>query len=77
MAAPDLDTAATDPASASADGQSVTARPIPDLIALDNHVAGKAKRTKRRRGLLMGILVNPGAASDVGRTYPTDFDRLQ
>lgn len=36
-----IEQAALDPASASADGQSATAVPIPDLIEADKYLAGK------------------------------------
>jgi hypothetical protein len=36
-----IEQAANDPAAASVDGQSVTATPIPDLIAADKYLAAK------------------------------------
>lgn len=62
--------AATDPAAHNADGQSTTARPIPDLIDLDRYVAGKAalagpnRRGGRRSGfnaLRKAVFVPKGA----------------
>ena len=37
---PDIESAATDPSSASSDGQSATARPLPDVIAADQYLKG-------------------------------------
>ncbi len=62
-----IEQAAADPASVSVDGQSVSARPIPEQIAADQYLAGKAAARKRRRGLSFTQLTTPGAMPDGGR----------
>lgn len=44
--------AAEDPASAAVDGQSVQARPIPDLIAAHNHLVAKEAKRRNHGGLI-------------------------
>lgn len=61
-----IEQAAADPASVTSDGISVTARSIADLIAADLYLAGKAARSKRRRGLTFTKLITPGPVSDNG-----------
>lgn len=56
--------AAAAPLSAASDGQSASARPAGDLIAIDQH--GSAKRAKRRglRGVAITRLTTPGPLDD-------------
>jgi hypothetical protein len=64
-----IESAAATPAAASGDGQSVTARPLQDLIAADKHLAasdaanaeGTACSKNGRRGFLFTKLRNPGS----------------
>lgn len=57
-----LDAAASQPAKMSGDAGSVEQRSIPDLIALDKHVASKAAGKKRVPfGIKFGRIVPPGA----------------
>lgn len=67
--------AASDPAAVTSDGISVTARSVADLIAADVYLAGKAARSKRRRGMTFTKLVTPGTVSDCGMSLGpvTDF----
>lgn len=63
-AAETIVTAISDPASASADGQSVTARSANDIIALLNYSATLSTIGNRRRGIRYTKLTNPGALED-------------
>ncbi len=67
---PDLTTAivdaATGPASATVDGQSVTARSAADLIALDRYLHAKAAQQSRRKGATFGKFIAPGPLPDDG-----------
>lgn len=53
--------AATSPASVTQDGGTTVARPIADLIAADQYLAGKTAATKPRRGLRYSRVQKPGA----------------
>lgn len=56
------DAATTGISSMTADGQTVNARPIPELIAADQYLAGKTAASKnRRRGLRYSRIQKPGA----------------
>lgn len=57
-------TAAASPQSATADGQSATARSISDLIAADQYLAGKAAAGNRQRGLVFSKIIKPGTQPD-------------
>lgn len=59
--------AASDPAAASGDGQSATARPLGELIDADRYLGNKAAAARRRRGLRYSKLTTPGALPDCGR----------
>lgn len=48
-------------ASATVDGQTVTAIPIQDQIAADRYLASKAAVKNRNRGFRMAKIVPPGA----------------
>ena len=67
--------AAGDPSAVTSDGISVTARPVADLIAADQYLAGKVAAKQRRRGITFTKLVTPGAVSDNGMSLggTTDF----
>lgn len=56
----DIETAATDPASASADGESVQARPLSELIEADKYLKANTGASKAHRGLRITKLVPPG-----------------
>lgn len=56
----DIEDAATKPASASADGESVQARPLSELIEADKHLAAKAASSKKHGGMRITKLVPPG-----------------
>lgn len=57
----DIETAATSPASASADGVSVTQRSIAEMIAADKHIKADEAGTKPRLGMRFVKLVPPGS----------------
>ena len=61
-----IDTALNDPASMTTDGQSVSAKPIADLIAGINYKAAAAAVAKRRRGVRFSQMINPGANGNCG-----------
>lgn len=65
-------TAAASPAAASVDGQSVSARPVGDLITADQYLAAKEAAQKRRRGVRFSKLVPPGPLPDDGRALMGD-----
>ena len=56
------------PASFSEEGRSESARSLDDLIKADIYLAGKAARSKRRRGISFTKMIAPGALSDQGGT---------
>lgn len=71
MAAPtdftaDIATQAVEPASSAGDGQSATARPIGDLIAVDRYTLAKASAAQRGRGLRFTKIIAPGCVPDNG-----------
>lgn len=55
-------TAAASPASASVDGESVTARPLKDLIEADRHLGTVAAQSTANKGVRFSRFVPPGAA---------------
>jgi len=63
---PQITQAASDPASMTTDGQSVTTQDPAKLIQLDQYLNNRAAASKRRRGLRFSKLVPPGAVSDNG-----------
>jgi hypothetical protein len=65
--------AAADPASVSSDGQSVSTRPVDQLVTADQYLAAKVEVKKRRRGVTFSKLVPPGALPDCGKA--ATFDR--
>ncbi len=68
---PEITQAASDPASASVDGQSATARPMGDLVMADQYLAGKAgAAVGNRRGIRFSKLLPAGPMSDQGETRP-------
>lgn len=69
----DIATQAVEPASAAADGQSASARPIADVITAQQFLDAKAAVKKRRRGVLFTKLVPPGALDDCGKSGNTTF----
>ncbi len=62
------------PASASNDGQSVSARSISDTIQGLNYKAAVAAIKKRRRGLYFSHLLPAGALDECGRPYGGGFN---
>ncbi len=56
-----IEQAVTDPAAVSIDGMRVDARPIPELIAADNHLAKKTAATNRRLPITCFRIRPPGA----------------
>lgn len=76
-AAETITTAIADPASASSDGQSVSARSASDLIALLQYSAGLTAMTKRRRGIRCTSMVNPGALDDRGVVTAAGFNNFR
>jgi hypothetical protein len=55
--------AAANPDAASVDGLTVTSRPLPDLIALDEYITKKtATATRATRGLSVNKIIPPGMA---------------
>jgi hypothetical protein len=64
---------AVEPASASADGQSASARPVTDLIAAQQFLDNSVARQSRRRGIMYSKLIPPGALSDCGQPYQPPF----
>ena len=46
-----IETAAAQPASATADGVTVSAKPLPDLIAADRYLKGNGGAAKKTRGI--------------------------
>jgi hypothetical protein len=69
MAEPDISAVTdglNDPASASADGQSVSARPIGDLIAGEQFAAVSQAMTTRRKGLRFTRVYNAGPVRNRG-----------
>ncbi len=54
------------PASFSEEGRAESSRSIDDLIKADTYLAGKAARSKRRRGISFTKMITPGALSDDG-----------
>lgn len=69
-----IDQALADPASVSAQGQSVTARSAADQIALLQFGAAAAASSNRRRGLRYSKCTNPGALSDAGQSPDRAFE---
>jgi hypothetical protein len=64
---PNITQGASDPASFATDGQSVSSKPIDQLIAADVYAGtGKSNVNKRRRGLFFSKMTAPGAFSDNG-----------
>ncbi len=55
-----IEEAATGPASVSADGTTVNARPISDLIEADKHLANKRAAKKKSLGIRRIQIVQPG-----------------
>lgn len=53
--------AATTPSSASSDGQSVSARPVNEIIEADRYLRAKESAAKKHRGLRFAKIVPPGA----------------
>jgi hypothetical protein len=53
-------TAAAEPASASADGQSATAQPLRDLIDADKYLATKAAARAQKPGIRFAKFIPPG-----------------
>ena len=51
--------AVREPTHVASDGQSVQARPIPDLIAADNHLAAKQAKCRNHQGIVFTRL-EPG-----------------
>ena len=64
-------------AAASVDGQSVTARRIPDLIAADRYLASKTAAGSAKGGLAIPRISPPGTISETrGEAAPlNDFGR--
>lgn len=56
-----VDQGLADPASITTDGQSVSTKPIGDLIAGIQFQAAAAAVKKRRRGAYFSKIINPGA----------------
>ena len=56
--------AVTDPASASVDGLSVTATDPLKVKTIDQYLAAKAAASKRRFGIRLSKVINPGALSE-------------
>jgi antitoxin (DNA-binding transcriptional repressor) of toxin-antitoxin stability system len=70
----DIAQQAVEPIAAAVDGQSATGRPVADLIAADQYLAGKAAARRRRRGIRFTKLTTPGGLPDNGRTGTGSFD---
>jgi hypothetical protein len=64
----DIASQAIEPASASADGQIASARPVADLILADQYLAGKVALKRKARGIQFSKLIPPAAYSDQGGT---------
>lgn len=60
----DLEAAAGSPKAASADGVSMTAHSLPDLIAADKYAAAKQQGRNKYRGLRFARFVPPGTTSN-------------
>lgn len=60
--------AAASPASASVDGNSASAVPIPDQIQADRYRKASSAASGRNRGIVFSKLIPPGPASDGGTT---------
>jgi hypothetical protein len=77
VATPDLAGAIADavaePASASGDGQSATARSIDDMIRADQHLAAKRAGARALRGVQVTQLLGTPALDD-GNRPPRGFD---
>jgi len=65
-------TAAATPAAAASDGQSATSRPIADLIAADQYLAGRVAAGNRQRGLSFSKIIKAGTMPD--GTSPRPFN---
>lgn len=71
-----IDTVLSQPAAASSDGQSATARSVGDVIAALNYQQTVAAIQKRRRGIRYTQLKNPGALDDCGRVAGLPFNGI-
>jgi len=60
----DIEAAAASPKAASADGVSMTAHSLPDLIAADKYARAKAAGRNKYRGLRFARFVPPGTTSN-------------
>lgn len=65
--------ALTGPAAVSGDAGSVTARPIPDLIAAHKYLSGIAAASSRTRGLRFNRLVPDGTVSRRHYAYTESY----
>ncbi len=60
---------ATGPSSATADGITVAAQPIPDVIAADKYLAGKQANGAPPFGIRFAKIVSPGAQQGCSRPW--------